>query len=126
MPHIVCVLPEIAGAMTDHRRRALEDGVVASSAKARAAGIHLILATRHPDREILSARIQSSIAVRLCFRTATDQESLLALKMPGAERLTGAGDMFYTGGGRLWRLQAPHLAENDAEVLAAVNQCLNA
>lgn len=126
MPHIVCVLPEIGSAMKDHRRRAFEDGVVGLSAKARAAGIHMILATRYPNREILSPRIQACVSTRLCFRTASEQESLIALQVRGAERLTGAGDMFYNGGGQLWRLQAAYLTENDAEVRAAMNQCLNA
>lgn len=114
MPRIVCFIDEFADLMADGReRKLLEDRVVRLGAKARAAGIHLILATQHPDAKTVTGRLQANLSVRVCLRTTTWQQSMVALKRRGGERLLGKGDLFFSQGDRLWRLQSPYL--NDAE-----------
>ncbi len=114
MPRLVCVIDEFADMMADSRqRRELEDRVVRLGAKARAAGIHLILATQHPDAKTVTGRLQANLSVRVCFRTTTWQQSMVALKRRGAERLLGKGDLLFAQGDRLVRLQAPYLSEDE-------------
>jgi len=114
MPRIVCFIDEFADVMADTtQRKLLEDRVVRLGAKARAAGIHLILATQYPDAKTVSSRLQANLSVRVCLRTTTWQQSMVALKRRGAERLLGKGDLFYSLGDRLWRLQSAYLTESD-------------
>ena len=112
MPRLVCVMHEFAHMMTDFRqRRSLEDCVVRLGAKGRAAGIHLILATEYPDYKTVTRRLQVNLSVRVCLRTTTKLQSQVTLKRQGCERLLGKGDLFYSIGDRLWRMQAPFLDE---------------
>jgi DNA segregation ATPase FtsK/SpoIIIE-like protein len=112
MPRIVCVVDEFADMMADlKQRKLLEDRVVRLGAKARAAGIHLILATQHPDHKTVTGRLRANLAVRVCLRTTTWQQSMVALQKKGAEQLLGKGDLFYSLGDRLWRFQAAYLSE---------------
>ena len=112
MPRLVCVVHEFADMMTDFRqRRSLEDCVVRLGAKGRAAGIHLILATEYPDYKTVTRRLQVNLSVRVCLRTTTKLQSQVTLKRQGCERLLGKGDLFYSIGDRLWRMQAPFLDE---------------
>jgi S-DNA-T family DNA segregation ATPase FtsK/SpoIIIE len=114
MARIVCVIDEFADMMADSaQRRSLEDRVVRLGAKARAAGIHLVLATQRPDHKTVTGRLNANLSVRVCLRTTTYQQSLVALQRLGAERLLGKGDLFYSLGDRLLRLQAPYLGESE-------------
>jgi S-DNA-T family DNA segregation ATPase FtsK/SpoIIIE len=124
MPRIVCVVDEFADVMADSReRREVEDRVVRLGAKARAAGIHLILSTQHPDAKTVTGRLQANLSVRVCLRTATWQQSMVALKRRGAERLLGKGDLFFSRGDRMWRLQAPFLPEDERrEIFGGVHR----
>lgn len=112
MPRIVCIVDEFADMMADSRGRGpLEDRVTRLGAKARAAGIHLILSTQHPDAKTVTGRLQANMSVRVCLRTTTWQQSMVALKRRGAERLLGRGDLFFSRGDRLYRLQGAYLSE---------------
>jgi DNA segregation ATPase FtsK/SpoIIIE, S-DNA-T family len=114
MPRIVCVVDEFADMMADARdRRTLEDRVVRLGAKARAAGIHLVLSTQHPDAKTITGRLQANLSVRVCLKTTTWQQSMVALKRRGAERLLGRGDLFFSRGDRLYRLQGAFLSEQE-------------
>jgi S-DNA-T family DNA segregation ATPase FtsK/SpoIIIE len=116
MPRFVCVMDEFADMMADPRdRRSLEDRVVRLGAKARAAGIHLILATQHPDYKTVTTRLQANLSVRVCLRTTTKLQSQVALRRSGGERLLGKGDLFYSIGDRLWRMQGPYLDESERQ-----------
>lgn len=114
MARIVCIVDEFADLMADTRdRKSMEDRVVRLGAKARAAGIHLILSTQHPDAKTITGRLQANMSVRVCLRTTTWQQSMVALKRRGAERLMGRGDLFFSRGDRLYRLQGAHLGEEE-------------
>src|ERR1039457_5533343 len=123
MPRILCVIDEFADMMADAReRRLLEDRVVRLGAKARAAGIHLILATQHPDAKTVTGRLQANLSVRVCLRTTTWHQSMVALKRRGAERLLGKGDLFFAQGDRLLRLQSPYLGEGERREIFRTGQ----
>lgn len=114
MPRIVCVIDEFADLMAQrHPKKEFEQSVVRLGAKARAAGIHLILATQHPDARTVTPSLQANLSVRVCLKTATYQQSLVALKARGAERLLGQGDLLFSRGGPAWRYQAPYLSEDE-------------
>ncbi len=112
LPRIVCVIDEFADLMAQrHLKKEFEQSVVRLGAKARAAGIHLILATQHPDAKTVTGSLQANLSVRVCLKTATWQQSQVALKARGAERLLGKGDLLFSRGGPAWRYQAPYLEE---------------
>lgn len=114
LPRLVCIIDEFADLMADRRTgRAFEDRVARLGAKARAAGIHLILATQHPDAKTVTGRLQANLPARVCFRTTTWQQSMVALKQRGAERLLGKGDLLFSFKGVLRRYQAALLGEDD-------------
>lgn len=114
MPRVVCVMDEFADMMhSAAERKLLEARIERLGAKARAAGIHLILATQHPDAKTITARLLANLSVRVVLKTTTYQQSMVALKQPGAEKLLGKGDLFYSTGDRMIRLQAPYLSESE-------------
>ncbi|MBL8215143.1 MAG: DNA translocase FtsK [Bryobacterales bacterium] len=114
MPRVVCVMDEFADMMhSAAERKLLEARIERLGAKARAAGIHLILATQHPDAKTITARLLANLSVRVVLKTTTFQQSMVALKQPGAEKLLGKGDLFYSTGDRMIRLQAPFLSETE-------------
>lgn len=118
MPRIICIIDEFADIMADRGdRKQLEERVVRLGAKARAAGIHLILATQHPDAKTVTGRLQANLSVRVCLRTTTYQQSMVALKASGAERLLGKGDLFFSRGDRASRLQAPYLSGQERQAI---------
>jgi len=120
MPRIVCVIDEFADLMADRRlKKEFERCVVRLGAKARAAGIHLILATQHPDAKTVTPGLQANLSVRISLKTATWHQSLVALKQRGAERLLGQGDLLFSRGGPAWRYQAPYLDEAERRRLFA-------
>jgi S-DNA-T family DNA segregation ATPase FtsK/SpoIIIE len=120
MPRIVCAIDEFADLMADpQERKQFEQRVVRLGAKARAAGIHLILATQHPDAKTVTGRLQANLSVRICLKTATWQQSMVALKARGAERLLGKGDLLFSRGDRAWRYQAPFLSEAERRQIFA-------
>jgi hypothetical protein len=120
LPRIFCICDEFADVTADRReQKIVEDRVVRLGAKARAAGIHLILATQHPDARTITGRLQANVSARVCLRASTYQQSLVALKATGAERLLGRGDLLFSHNGRIVRLQAPYLSDEErAEIFS--------
>lgn len=92
-------------------RKELEVRIARLGAKARAAGIHLVLATQRASREVITGVIKANLPGRVCLRVVEPIESRLVLGMAGAENLTGHGDLLWSAGGEAVRLQAPLLDE---------------
>ncbi len=114
LARLVAIVDEFGDLMADRRTaRAFEDRVARLGAKARAAGIHLVLATQHPDAKTLTGRLRANLPARVSFRTASWQESMVALKARGAERLLGKGDLLFSLKGTLRRYQAALLSEEE-------------
>ncbi|HTV22099.1 MAG TPA: cell division protein FtsK, partial [Polyangiaceae bacterium] len=86
-----------------------EEAVGLLGAKARAAGIHLVLATQQPSRAVITGAIQANLPCRVALALSSPIESNMILGTNGAERLTGAGDLLYKDLGDPIRLQAPYL-----------------
>lgn len=110
-PRIVCVCDEyyalIAG--DSKKRKEIETQISLLGARARAAGIHLILATQQPSREVVKGVLDSNIPARVGLMMVKREESKMLLGQAGAENLLGKGDLLYRDVGDPIRLQAPLL-----------------
>jgi S-DNA-T family DNA segregation ATPase FtsK/SpoIIIE len=111
-PRLVLLCDEYADLLQGAReRKELEQRIARLGAKARAAGIHLVLATQRASRDVVTGVIKANLTGRVCLRVAEPLESRLVLNTAGAENLTGNGDLLWSSGGEPVRLQAPLLDE---------------
>ncbi|MBW4635204.1 MAG: PD-(D/E)XK nuclease family protein [Iphinoe sp. HA4291-MV1] len=109
LPRIVCIFDEYADFMAEKESRtALEQSIKRLGAMARAAGIHLIIATQRPEAGIVTPIIRSNLLGRVALRTASEADSAIILggKQTAAARLLGKGDLLYQIGAQLDRLQS--------------------
>ena len=119
LPRIVCVCDEYFDLINRNRaeRKLIEEQVCRLGAKARAAGIHLILATQQPSRETIKGALDSNIPARVGLRMQKRLESTMLLSEPGAERLLGHGDLLFKDIGPPQRLQAPLLTPDERDAI---------
>lgn len=111
LPRIVCLCDEYMSLVLNKKiKDQIEQHVGLLGAKARAAGIHLVLATQQPSRNIISGAIQTNLPCRVALTLTSHIESAMILGERGAERLTSNGDLLYKDFGAPVRLQAPYLA----------------
>ena len=109
LPRILCIFDEYADFMADKETaKALEQSIQRLGAMARAAGIHLVIATQRPEARVVTPLIRSNLPGRVALRTASDADSAIILggKEGAAANLLGKGDLFYSGGDHLQRLQS--------------------
>lgn len=103
MPYIVVVIDEYADLVT--QSKLVEQPVMRLAQKARAAGIHLILATQRPSVDILTGRIKTNFPARIAFRVSSRVDSQTIIDQPGANSLIGRGDMLFSEPCALTRVQ---------------------
>jgi S-DNA-T family DNA segregation ATPase FtsK/SpoIIIE len=119
LPYLVIVIDELADLMLTAGRE-VETCIVRLAQLARAAGIHLILATQRPSVDVVTGLIKANFPCRISFQVTSKHDSRTILDQVGAEHLLGRGDMLYKpSSGRLQRLHGPFLG--DEEVQAVVN-----
>lgn len=109
LPRIVCIFDEYADFMVEKdSRKALELSIKRLGAMARAAGIHLIIATQRPEASVVTPIIRSNLPGRIALRTASEADSTIVLggKQTAAAYLLGKGDLLYQVGAQLNRLQS--------------------
>ena len=115
VPYIVIIIDEVADLMSQCSKE-VSPHIARLTAKARAAGIHLILATQRPDARIITGAIKANIPGRVAFKTATGIDSRTILDAGGAENLIGKGDMlFKSKDGLLIRAQGAWISDPEIE-----------
>ncbi|MDE7213997.1 MAG: DNA translocase FtsK [Anaeroplasmataceae bacterium] len=112
LPFIVIVVDEFNDLIMQCGVEA-NDAIVRLAQKARAAGIHIILATQRPTVNVVSGTIKANITCRIAFRVATDADSRIILDEQGAESLLGRGDMLIKNNGLPERVQGAYISDDE-------------
>ena len=120
LPYIVVVIDEMADLIMTARAQ-VEETIARLAQKARAVGIHLIVATQRPSRDIITGVIKSNLTSRICYRVAQMIDSRIVLDQMGAEQLLGRGDMLFLppGTSNLVRIHSPLVTEKEVNGLVS-------
>ncbi|MBV8894031.1 MAG: DNA translocase FtsK, partial [Acidobacteria bacterium] len=118
LPKIVIVIDELADLLLSHGKT-VERDITRLAQKARAAGIHLMLATQRPSVDVITGLIKANLPARISFQVSSRGDSRTILDSIGAERLLGSGDMLFLspGSAALRRLQGPFVSEAEIRKL---------
>lgn len=119
LPYIVIVIDEFADLILSKAGKEIEQNVNRLAAKARAAGIHLVVATQRPSTDVVTGVIKANFPTRVAFRVSTGHDSKTILDQYSAEKLLGKGDMLYKHGVDLRRMHSSFVEENEIEGLIA-------
>ncbi|MEX0851836.1 MAG: DNA translocase FtsK, partial [Bauldia sp.] len=119
MPFIVVIIDEMADLMMVAGKD-IEGAVQRLAQMARAAGIHVIMATQRPSVDVITGTIKANFPTRISFQVASKIDSRTILNEQGAEQLLGQGDMLYmAGGGRIQRVHGPFVSDREVEEVVA-------
>ena len=119
LPYIVVIIDELADLMVVARKE-VEDSIMRITQMARAAGIHLIVATQRPSTDVITGIIKANIPSRIAFAVSSSIDSRTILDATGAEKLLGKGDMLFDpmGATTLTRIQGAYISEEEVQKIA--------
>jgi S-DNA-T family DNA segregation ATPase FtsK/SpoIIIE len=123
LPYWVVIVDELADLMQSEASTTVESHIARITAKARAAGIHLIVATQTPRREVVTGIIKTNIPSRISFQVPSALDSRVILDEMGAENLLGKGDLLYLPPGSAKLVRGQGAFVSDDEVKAVVDFC---
>jgi len=118
LPYIVIIIDELADLMMTVKKD-VEGSIARIAQKARAAGIHLVIATQRPSTDVITGLIKANMPTRVSFSLSSQIDSRTILDRPGAERLLGQGDMLFIPPGQsdLTRLQGAFIDDNELNTI---------
>lgn len=119
LPYIVIVVDEFADLKLSKSGPAIENSISRLAAKARASGIHIVLATQRPSADVITGVIKANFPTRVAFRVTTNMDSRVIMDTPGAEKLLGKGDMLFKQGIETLRMHSAYVEEDEIEKLVA-------
>lgn len=114
MPYVVAIVDEFSDLIMTAGKE-VERPIVLIAQKARAVGIHMIIATQRPSSNVITGLIKANFPGRMAFRVTQMIDSRIILDRPGAQQLIGRGDMLFSAGGEITRLQCPFVDTPDVE-----------
>ena len=116
LPRVVIVIDELSDLMVAARNE-VEEAIIRIAQMARAAGMHLIIATQRPSADVITGLMKTNIPSRIAFAVASAIDSRIILDQMGAEKLIGKGDMLYAplGGGKPQRIQGCFVSDGEVE-----------
>ena len=116
MPFLVVILDELADVMMTEARRDVETCINRIAAKGRAAGVHIVVATQSPRKDVVTGLIKANLPTRIAFMVSGQMDSRVILDRNGAEMLLGKGDMLLmASGGNLERVQGAMVRDEDID-----------
>ncbi len=119
LPYIVVIVDEMADLMMVAGKD-IEGAIQRLAQMARAAGIHLIMATQRPSVDVITGTIKANFPTRISFQVTSKIDSRTILGEQGAEQLLGQGDMLHMqGGGRIYRVHGPFVSDDEVEKVVA-------
>ena len=118
MPYLIYIVDELADLMATNKK-GFEERLGRLTAKARASGIHVVLATQRPDVNVITGTIKNNLSCRIALKVPAQQDSKTILNGAGAEKLLGNGDMLYMGSGAsgLARVQGAYVSNDEIKSL---------
>jgi len=119
MPNIVVLIEEYADIMLTEGANEIEKGIQKLAQKARAAGMHLVIATQRPSRDVINGTLKANIPCKISFAVNSQIDSRVILDQPGAEKLLGKGDMLFLPQdyNKPVRIQAPMVSKDELNKL---------
>ncbi len=117
LPLLVIIIDELADLMMTEAKKDVETSIARIAQKGRAAGIHIVIATQRPDRNIITGVIKANLPTRIAFRVTSNIDSRVILDQGGAESLLGYGDMLFIppGSAVLERIQGAYSSDDEIE-----------
>ncbi|KAJ3615859.1 hypothetical protein Zmor_012242 [Zophobas morio] len=125
LPYIVVIIDELADLMLTENKKAVEESIMRLTQMARAAGIHLVVATQRPSTDVITGVIKANIPTRISFAVANQYDSRTILDSNGAEKLIGRGDMLFMKPGIQKPLRAQGIFVADEEIQRITDFCAN-